>query len=49
MNSIMECHKRLDEWFKKVEVTLNENYEVISKLLVPKIKKDDDTFTNGSN
>jgi tetrahydromethanopterin S-methyltransferase subunit G len=49
MNTIMEGHKRLDEWFNKVERVLNENFEVIGKLLVPKIEKTDDASSNGAN
>ena len=48
MNPIIEGHKRLDDWFNKVETLLDENVEVIGKLLVPK-PKDNDASLNGSN
>lgn len=40
MNPIVERNKRLEEFFQKVEEILTENFEVIGKLLVPKIKED---------
>lgn len=42
MNPILERNKRLEEFFKKVEELLTENFEVIGKLLVPKIKENEE-------
>ena len=38
-NPIVERNKKLEEFFVKVEQLLTENFEVINKMLVPKIKE----------
>jgi hypothetical protein len=40
INPNVERNKRLEEFFQKVEDLLTENFEVIGKLLVLKIKED---------
>ena len=45
-NPIVERDKRLEKFFQKVEEVLTENFEVIGKLLVPKVKETEDSFQN---
>lgn len=40
MNYLLERKQKLQGWFEKVDLILQENFEVISHLLVPKEKKD---------
>ena len=42
MNPILEGQRKMLELFEKIEFVLAENFEVISKLLVPVEKKNDD-------
>lgn len=39
MNPSFERNKKLEEFFARVEGILTENFEVIGKLLVPKVKE----------
>ena len=39
MNKIIEQRKKLDEWFEKVEIALQENYEAVVKITTQTTKK----------
>lgn len=41
LNPILEGQKKMQELFEKIEFVLAENFEVISNLLVPIVKKED--------
>lgn len=41
LNPVLEGQRKMHELFEKIEFVLAENFEVISKLLVPVEKKDD--------
>ena len=40
MNPVLESKKKMEELFEKIEIVLHENGKVISKLLVPIVKKE---------
>lgn len=40
-NPVLEGKRKMEELFEKIEFVLCENFEVISKLLVPVEKKED--------
>jgi hypothetical protein len=42
INPNLETKKKLEEFFERVERILNENFEVIGKLLVPKVREHQD-------
>ena len=44
-NPGMERNRKLEDYFQRVEQILTENFEVIGKLLVPKIKEREEETT----
>lgn len=40
MNPILEGKKKMEELFERIEIILEENFKVISKLLTPMVTKE---------
>lgn len=48
-NPIIEGRIRMQELFDKIETILNENFEIISNLLVPIVKENNEPFMEGDS